>query len=207
MYTKKSWSDYWKDKRPGRRFTESARSLLYSRMMVSFLNSYMTPKTKVLEAGCGSGSFAKFIKGEYYGIDWSLAALEIAGSRIKARGRLYNGDITDMPFPRKKFSILISQGILEFIDDWKPFLSEFDRVTKDHIFIIFPSRVSVPGILSAFSRGHKDNKIFKRVYLTAEEIRSRAEGYVKVVQVKRVLTAMGYSLVLVAKPLSGKGAK
>ena len=198
MRTQRAWTDYWKDNGFARRMTESVRSILYSRMMALYLNSHIRKNDEVLEAGCGSGSFASFIKGRYYGIDWTEAALERASHRVDRR-RLFMGDITNMPFRDGRFDVIISQGILEFIDDWGPFLKEFARVAKRRVIIIFPSRYSIPSLIR-FLVGRKDNKAFKRVFLTDEEIRRRAGNHMKIMSIEKIPTFIGYSVVLVAEP-------
>jgi ubiquinone/menaquinone biosynthesis C-methylase UbiE len=178
---------------------EIVRSQLYSRFVARFINKHVQKDSKVLEAGCGSASFERFVRGRYYGIDWSEAALKIAKKNVKNPKNIFRGDITRTKFKDKEFDILISQGILEFQNDWHPFLKEFSRVTKGNLFIIFPSRISLPGIINLFKRAKNNDKIYKRIYLSDEYIKSKARKSLKSLKIKKVLTMTGFSKVLVAK--------
>lgn len=91
---------------------------------------YLPFKHPVLDVGCGDGFFAKVTFGK---LD---VGLDLDDSRIKEARRLgiYKKFVTydgkHIPFPDKSFSTVVSNCVLEHVEDLSSLLTEIHRVLK-----------------------------------------------------------------------------
>ena len=91
---------------------------------------------KVLDVGCGTGIITKEISKitEVIGIDSSKEMVKLA----KKKGiNCILGDALNLKFNDKSFDVVISTTVMQDIkrENWKKFLSEIRRVTKDSAII------------------------------------------------------------------------
>jgi SAM-dependent methyltransferase len=90
----------------------------------------------VLEAGCGIGTDAvQFVRAgaRYTGIDFSPAALELAGKQPGLKdgaARLLRGSVTDLPFPDRSFDLVYSNGVIHHEPSTRRAIDEFHRVLR-----------------------------------------------------------------------------
>lgn len=98
----------------------------------------MVRKTKgfVLDAGCGYGCLARFIKNGLF-LDFSRVALKkrwVGGERP----RIF-GSVEQMPFKNKVFDSVVATDVMEHLDNPKRFVAEVYRVLKKGGFFTFAS--------------------------------------------------------------------
>lgn len=95
--------------------------------------------TKVLDIACGKGSTAFYLAEKYgcsvVGIDISEELIQEAEDTCRKRGlnnnvRFEVGNAMDLPFDNNEFDVVISQGILVFVDDKTKTINEASRVLK-----------------------------------------------------------------------------
>ncbi len=97
---------------------------------------------KVLDAGCGSGSYTEFfIKNgaEVVAVDGSLRMLENARKRLGERADIRLHDLRE-PLNLLKdgsMDLVFSSLVLDYIEDWVPVLREFRRVLKGDGALVF----------------------------------------------------------------------
>lgn len=87
---------------------------------------------KVLDAGVGTGRFAKPLQSlgfEVIGIDISTRMLRKAIQ--KGTKNLLLGDVRFLPFTDSSFDVAISIHVLHLVKDWKTALREIVRVTRN----------------------------------------------------------------------------
>lgn len=83
---------------------------------------------RILDAGCGIGSFGKFKppKIELHGIDYNPEEVKIA-SKYEIS---VIGDIMSLPYPNEFFDGIFCHHVLEHLEDPKKAVNEFFRVLK-----------------------------------------------------------------------------
>jgi 2-polyprenyl-3-methyl-5-hydroxy-6-metoxy-1,4-benzoquinol methylase len=102
-------------------------------------------KGKLLDYGCGSGGFLKYLrkKGwDVYGLDASPWAVRIAGETLGDRVRLTSS--TETGFPDDSFDIVCLFEVFEHLPDPASSLREFQRILKPNGHLLF----SVPNFSS-----------------------------------------------------------
>lgn len=138
----------------------------YHQILLSVINKYVKKrKLKILDAGCGTGLFAKKLKayGEVYGIDMSEEALEFA----KKRGiKVKKASITRLPFADNTFDLVVSLDVLchRSIKDDDKAIKEFKRVLKPKGYLVLK--------LPAFNwlYNNHDKHVFSKKRYTGPEI-------------------------------------
>lgn len=103
-------------------------------LMYGYLNMYLKPGSKVLDAGCGTGGTIEFLKQKssswnLYGVDASTEALKYCKKRrIK---NIREGNINKLPFKNNLFDAVICLDVIcqEGVND-KAAITEFNRVLK-----------------------------------------------------------------------------
>ena len=119
----------------------------------------------VLEAGCGTGYFARILERRYgwrmFPVD--LAAEALAHARRAGAGRLTQANIARLPFPADSFDALVSLDVLVYFHRGgdSAALDEFARVLKPKGLLVI--RVAALDILySAHSRFTGERQRFTR---------------------------------------------
>ncbi len=97
---------------------------------------------RLLEIGYGSGVFMPELAEhahDLWGVDIH-SRTEVVSNRLQEFGtrvRLYNADVTSMPFPDRYFDCIVAISTLEFIDDLDAACDEIDRVlTEGGCFLV-----------------------------------------------------------------------
>lgn len=87
---------------------------------------------RVLDAGCGGGAHAAALldRGAILtGIDASAGLLEIAQRRLEGRAQLLLADLNELlPFDDGAFDLILASLVMQYLPDWSPPLSEFNRL-------------------------------------------------------------------------------
>ncbi|MEH7308519.1 class I SAM-dependent methyltransferase [Neobacillus drentensis] len=100
-------------------------------------NENITNKSRILDAGCGTGQTAAYLYQHYFakviGLEINPIMIEKAKRRFQSLGlpiRLIQGSVEKLPFKDNSFDFILSESVLAFVD--KPVaLSEFFRVLKN----------------------------------------------------------------------------
>lgn len=129
----------------------------------------LIPTGKMLELGCGTGHWTAYFSGKGFnvtGLDNSQAMLDLAINK-KLNARFILGDSAHIPFVDKKFEIVSTITMLEFVDDIDLTVSEMIRVLK-------PKGYMLIGFLNANSvlaKTKSDSREFKNAnFFTLDEI-------------------------------------
>lgn len=88
------------------------------------------PDSRILEVGCGGGAFLSFLEGRGHrptGVDVLEEALE-AARRIAPRSEVLAADAASLPFADASFDRLVSQHLVEHLEDFSSTLAEWGRV-------------------------------------------------------------------------------
>jgi 2-polyprenyl-3-methyl-5-hydroxy-6-metoxy-1,4-benzoquinol methylase len=131
---------------------------------------------RVLEVACGRGGFVRELcraGAQVTGCDFSLAALHVAGEKLRALGNggswvLVQGDAQGMPFADESFDIVISCETIEHVPDVKSALREMWRVAGPgaKFFLTTPNYANLMGLYDLYARvrhpGRKDDQPFDR---------------------------------------------
>lgn len=112
------------------------------KLVIEFIEQYVLKLAKdtimVLDAGCGPGLLIEDLN-KYnvhcFGFDISINMLKLAHTRLSdtlLHGKciLMRADIENIPIPDKAFDLVISLGVIEYLDDDAKALSEFYRILK-----------------------------------------------------------------------------
>ncbi|WHY65229.1 class I SAM-dependent methyltransferase [Neobacillus sp. SuZ13] len=99
-------------------------------------NEDITNKSRILDAGCGTGQTAAFLYQHYFakvvGVEINPIMIEKAKKRFQALNlpiKLVQGSIEKLPFNDATFDFILSESVLAFVN--KPAaISEFFRVLK-----------------------------------------------------------------------------
>jgi SAM-dependent methyltransferase len=89
------------------------------------------PGSDVLNVGAGQGSFTRTLEERGFRVvstDVSPAAVEVLAAR--ARGKVLEADMTNLPFPDASFDAVVAGEVLEHIDADMKALSEAARVLR-----------------------------------------------------------------------------
>lgn len=105
------------------------------RHMVKFIQTLDQKPERVLDIGCGTGSFANIIKNTYpdadiYGLDVSKKALSIAEKKYPSIKFINVDAELKLPFKNNYFQLIISGENIEHIRDVDTYLIEIHRTLK-----------------------------------------------------------------------------
>jgi SAM-dependent methyltransferase len=115
---------YYRSRESTRDFQIEA-SLLYEMLGAS-------PDSRILEVGCGGGAFLAFLEDRGHqavGVDMLPEAME-AARQLARTSEVKLGDACSLPFPDASFDCLVSQHLIEHLDDLGQALAEWRRVLK-----------------------------------------------------------------------------
>jgi ubiquinone/menaquinone biosynthesis C-methylase UbiE len=104
---------------------------------IAAINQSLTPQSRVLEIGCGTGIIALGIAphaGEVIGVDLSPKMIAIAQEKVRKNDldtvRFQVGDAYDLPFPPGAFDAVLLTNMLHFVKEPKTVLQEAHRLLK-----------------------------------------------------------------------------
>lgn len=126
---------------------------------------------RVLDAGCGTGGDALFLRryGEVVGLDYAAEATPFAGERIP--GRFARGSVLALPFADGSFDLVTSYDVLYHrgVPDEAPPLAEARRVLRPggRLLLRLPAY--------EWLRSRHDRQVHTRRRYTAAEVRALLE--------------------------------
>jgi ubiquinone/menaquinone biosynthesis C-methylase UbiE len=105
----------------------------------------VSPRDRVLDAGCGSGAISRLIARTYpqadvIGVDLREQYLDFARSRARAEN-IQNlvfraADVFDLPFPAATFDVVWTKYLLQWLKEPERALKELKRVTRSGGIIV-----------------------------------------------------------------------
>lgn len=122
-------------------------------------------EARVLDVGTSTGTNLRLLRDagftNFTGLDMSEEARRYCAE--KGLGEVEIGDVRDMPFPDRRFDLVLATDIVEHVDDDERALSELARVTTagGHVLITVPAFHSLWGF-------QDDVSYHKRRYRRAE---------------------------------------
>jgi len=97
----------------------------------SYILKYFTRSGSILEAGCGSGRYVKYLHDRGYdcaGIEYNARTVEDAKNKWPEL-QIIEGDVEQMPYPDNTFKGMISIGVIEHFEEGpEKVLAEMRRV-------------------------------------------------------------------------------
>lgn len=103
--------------------------------LVNWLSLWTTGAGRVLEAGCGAGTYVAVLAGQgrtVVGVDFAAHAVSRAKLEMPSL-LLATGDVQHLPFPDGAFDRIISLGVIEH------FVEGPDAVLAEHLRVLAPS--------------------------------------------------------------------
>ena len=116
---------YYRGRESSRSFVTEGK-LLYEML-------HPIPNSRILEVGCGGGAFLAFLESKGHvttGVDVLEEAIN-AARKVATRSDILFADAGDLPFPDSSFDCLISQHLVEHLEDLTGVLAEWRRVLDD----------------------------------------------------------------------------
>ena len=113
---------YYRARESTRDFTIEAK-LLYEML-------HPSPDSRILEVGCGGGAFLAFLEDKGHratGVDVLEEAIE-AARKVAGKSEVMMADAAELPFADASFDCLVSQHLVEHIEDLPGALAEWRRV-------------------------------------------------------------------------------
>lgn len=152
MNEKEKWDKFW-------RYGDVGVTPMRKKLFKRFKEIKPPENAKILDVGCGSGTYAHFWKEQGYnvtGLDISDKSLEITRSK-----GVYcvKGDVTKrLPFEDNTFDLVYSDGLLEHFVNPKPVLEEIFRVSKKYVLTMVPRITLYNLILNIIFRPPREYK-------------------------------------------------
>jgi len=130
------WDEYWKKYTTSR--AEKWLILERDKIINVYLDKLASEKKEVIEVGCGYGTNMRLIKKnrndvECYALDKSRVAINLIKEDIS---NAFVADCRATPFPKNKFDLVFSAGLMEHFKQEAHFLSEMKRILKDSGYLI-----------------------------------------------------------------------
>lgn len=108
------------------------------------------PGASVLDVGGGHGQIAHALVANGYQVT-VLGSAEICKGRIQnlldeKRCSFHVGNLLHLPYPDRRFDIVISYRLVSHVAHWKTFLAELSRVAKRVVLLDYPSVRSINSV-------------------------------------------------------------
>jgi SAM-dependent methyltransferase len=126
------YRDLYRRQRPG--YEDGVAT--YARLV----GKYLTPETRVLDAGCGRGGIIELywedVK-QAVGVDFDLDSL----SEHRCLEQLVRGNLAQLPFPGDSFDVVMCSWVLEHLTQPDVVLAELARVLRPggHLVLLAPN--------------------------------------------------------------------
>ncbi len=131
----------------------SIRSLQYRIKKIKDIKEKFKPQGRVLDIGCGIGNFVSLFEENYFGLDFSFAALKELKEKYKKPVAV--ADSQSIPFKSGVFSFVLAVEVSQYMYDHKAFISEISRILKKNgiAVIISPNPDSIFWIIRQKIKG------------------------------------------------------
>jgi 2-polyprenyl-3-methyl-5-hydroxy-6-metoxy-1,4-benzoquinol methylase len=108
------------------------------------------PAGRLLDIGCGSGSFsARFLDAGFAVAGIDMTEEQVAAARVRGLdARVHDLGSGPLPFPEQSFDAVFAGEVIEHVVDTTAFLSDIRRVLKPHGCVV----LTTPNLASAENR-------------------------------------------------------
>lgn len=134
----------------------------YYENIFNSVHHYVNPNHKILDIGCNTGGFLKFlhIKGydNTYGVDWAPNFLEVAEESNLMN--IYYGELDKLPFEDCSYKVIIADQVLEHCIDPSQSIKNIYRVLENKGILY----LSIPNIMT-----YSDDMFFPYYWLIMRE--------------------------------------
>jgi ubiquinone/menaquinone biosynthesis C-methylase UbiE len=147
----------------------------------------IAPGTSVLDLGCGTGDMLLKLAQEYSnaglltGMDTSEEMLTLAKAKLASftNVHLQLGSIEKIPYPDKHFDLIVSSGVIHYIQDIDSMTKEAFRVLKPHgrILLIDMAKESLTTKISSVFRSVADPGTVRYYSLHSASKLMRSQGF------------------------------
>lgn len=169
----------------------------------------MIKPKRILELGCGEGSLGQLVKrltgAQIFGIDYSISGLKLAKEKgvIAKEFDLNKG----IPFKNNQFDLVISDQLIEHINDTDLLIKESFRILKKGAYLIiitpnlsywFNRLLFIIGIYPIFLEASLRDKTLGQGVLKKYIIQQEAMGHIRVFNLPAlvdILTNYGFLIV------------
>lgn len=108
--------------------------------IIELVKTFSTEESKIIDIGCGDGTFLNELKGKLFGVDISQNSCVEAERILGVNATIVNADARQIPLQSSSFDIIICSEVLEHIPHAEKAVSEIMRIAKPGAKII----VSIP---------------------------------------------------------------
>ncbi len=141
-------------------------------------NIVKKPNLRVLDYGCGAGAFCDYLNKKEFivtGIDFSSSMIDIAKNNTSSQIDYLVGDKNILKKVDKKFDIITSIMVFQFIEDFKSYLNLFHKILEKEGIVVFA--VHNPDFIEACV---KNNVKFKYLDKSTAQIEFNSETKIKI---------------------------
>lgn len=114
----------------------------FHRRAVALIREVAPAPARILDAGCGEGFAMREVVGDgpaqAVGLDGSAGAVRLA-QELNPRHRFMAGDLYGLPFPDRRFDLVICMEVLEHLDTPERGLAELCRVSAGWLLLSVPN--------------------------------------------------------------------
>ncbi len=152
--SKNTLTAWWKNTTMAKGFKIFRKKLLGTEQTIRFADKKLNSRSRVMDVGCGHAEFLNKIKQQtgchVEGVDISKIAVDAAAKNYNIK--VFNGLITEAPFPAESFDIITAWWYLEHVSNPSEVLKKMCRFLKHDGLCI----VGIPNIDSFNARVFKD---------------------------------------------------
>lgn len=144
------------------------------KIAIEIIGKLKIPKAKILGIGCGVGRYEEIFKMsgldiEYHGCDISKEFIEVAKRRFNEHPEKFSvQDATNLSYEDNSFDVVMIEGVLQYIKDYKKCIKEAVRIAKD--YIIFHRVTVVHEISTCYYRRKICGRIIPEIHFNESEL-------------------------------------
>lgn len=161
-------------------------------------------KPRILDLGCGSGWLSNLLAtfGPTLGVDQSSHAASVAREQYP-RAKFETADILQWDYPAESFDIVVSQEVIEHVEDQQRYLQIASNLIRDDGFLI----LTTPNAKTMMAMPERERKEWSNQpienWVTISQLRNLLQRNFRNIRLKTIILGMGtggsYRLVNSAK--------